>query len=57
MPESISNRIAVQLSAETVRWIELAVKDYDPLTATAAENTPEKLACWAIHNLIARAGG
>lgn len=38
----------VALSKETIRWIESAVKDYDPLYATTAENTPQKLVCWTL---------
>lgn len=38
----------VTLSEQTIHWVEVAVKDYDPLTATTGENTPEKLVCWAV---------
>lgn len=47
MTENLVSR-TVTLSEETIRWVEAAVRDYDPLKATTAENTPEKLACWAI---------
>ena len=47
----------IELSDQTIEWIELAVKDYDPTTATYEQNTPEKLACWAIHNVLSRSQG
>ena len=51
----MSDGPTVTLSAETVRWVERAVEGYDPLLATPAENTPEKLACWAVYGAIRRA--
>lgn len=44
----------ITLGEQTIQWVEKAVENYDPLNASTAENTPEKLACWAIHCLLQR---
>jgi hypothetical protein len=44
----------IQISNETIRLVESAVKDHDPLYATVEQNTPAMLACWAIHCVLSR---